>query len=77
MKRKPYSKYKDSGVQWLGKVPEHWEVRRLKTFTSIRYGVGEPPEYKEEGFLFVRATDVSHGKIFLEGMKKISRDDVP
>lgn len=28
---KPYPAYKDSGVEWLGKVPEHWEVRRLKS----------------------------------------------
>jgi len=27
---KRYSKYKDSGVPWLGHVPEHWEVKRLK-----------------------------------------------
>lgn len=27
---KPYPEIKDSGVQWLGKVPEHWEVHRLK-----------------------------------------------
>ena len=27
---KPYRVYKDSGVPWLGRVPEHWEVRRLK-----------------------------------------------
>jgi type I restriction enzyme S subunit len=27
---KPYPKMKDSGVPWLGEVPEHWEVRRLK-----------------------------------------------
>jgi type I restriction enzyme S subunit len=25
-----YPKYKDSGVEWLGQVPEHWEVKRLK-----------------------------------------------
>lgn len=25
---------KDSGVEWLGEVPEHWEVRRLKTVTA-------------------------------------------
>ncbi|HEX2188759.1 MAG TPA: hypothetical protein VHG51_07650, partial [Longimicrobiaceae bacterium] len=25
-----YPRYKDSGVEWLGEVPEHWEVRRLK-----------------------------------------------
>ncbi len=28
---KPYPVYKDSGVPWLGEVPEHWEVRRIKT----------------------------------------------
>lgn len=26
MKFKPYSSYKDSGIEWLGEVPEHWEV---------------------------------------------------
>lgn len=28
---KPFPAMKDSGVSWLGKVPEHWEVRRIKT----------------------------------------------
>ena len=28
---KPYPTMKDSGVEWLGMVPEHWEVRRFKT----------------------------------------------
>lgn len=27
---KPYPAYKDSGVEWLGEVPTHWEVKRLK-----------------------------------------------
>jgi len=27
---KPYPAYKPSGVEWLGDVPEHWEVKRLK-----------------------------------------------
>ena len=31
---KPYPAMKDSGVPWLGKVPEHWEVRRLKRLCS-------------------------------------------
>jgi type I restriction enzyme, S subunit len=29
-KWKPYSAYKDSGVEWLGEIPAHWEVKRLK-----------------------------------------------
>lgn len=28
---KPYADYKDSGLPWLGKVPQHWDVRRIKT----------------------------------------------
>ena len=28
---KPYPAMKDSGVEWLGEVPEHWEVRHLRT----------------------------------------------
>jgi type I restriction enzyme, S subunit len=25
-----YPKYKDSGVEWLGEVPEHWDVKKLQ-----------------------------------------------
>ena len=33
---KPYSAYKNSGVPWLGEVPAHWEVRRLKYLLQER-----------------------------------------
>lgn len=35
---KPYPAYKDSGVEWLGRVPEHWEVRKLKWLASLQSG---------------------------------------
>ena len=31
----PYPKYRPSGVEWIGDVPEHWEVKRLKYSASI------------------------------------------
>jgi len=31
---KPYSAYKDSGVPWLGKVPERWELRSFRSLAS-------------------------------------------
>ena len=37
---RPYPAYKPSGVEWLGDVPEHWEVRRLKTLCSMKSGEG-------------------------------------
>lgn len=42
---KPYSAYKDSGVEWIGQVPEHWEIKRLKfTVAASKNGVwGEDP----------------------------------
>jgi len=34
----PEVKMKDSGVEWIGEVPEHWEVKRLKNSTRIFRG---------------------------------------
>ena len=32
---KRYPQYRDSGVEWLGKIPAHWDVRRLKSFARV------------------------------------------
>ena len=34
-KYQPYPDYKDSGVEWLGEIPEHWVVNRIKNITEI------------------------------------------
>jgi len=40
---KPYAEYKDSGIEWLGQVPKHWSVKRLRYAAtlnpSIRPGI--------------------------------------
>lgn len=33
---RPYPEYKDSGVEWLGKIPAHWEVKRLKGIAYVQ-----------------------------------------
>ncbi|MBB5144325.1 restriction endonuclease subunit S [Desulfovibrio intestinalis] len=69
---------KDSGVEWLGMVPEEWEVRRFKFLASVYYGLSEPPEYhKQEGVRFIRATDLHAGKIFLETILYVDPNDIP
>ena len=35
---KQYDNYKNSGVEWLGEIPEHWEVKRFKHITNIQKG---------------------------------------
>ncbi len=36
MKLKPYPKYKDSGIEWLGEIPIHWSIRKLKFVSSVK-----------------------------------------
>jgi hypothetical protein len=31
----PYPAYKDSGIEWLGEIPTHWEVRRLNHLAAL------------------------------------------
>ena len=38
----PYPKYKDSGLPWLGQVPEHWELMRMKHLFAERSIKGHP-----------------------------------
>ena len=44
----PDVRLKSSGVDWLGDVPAHWEVRRLKTISSMKSGDGITAETIEE-----------------------------
>ena len=34
-----YDKYKDSGVEWIGEIPEHWKVRRMKSIYNFGKGL--------------------------------------
>lgn len=47
---KKYPKYKDSGNQWIGKVPEHWCLYSLKYYLNLQKG-RKPKEFVEEGDL--------------------------
>jgi len=60
-----YPKYKDSGIEWLGEVPEHWLVRALKRVVStpITDGPHETPDFIDEGIPFASAESVSSGRL--------------
>ena len=73
----PSPRLKPSGVEWLGEVPEHWEVKRLKQVAHVRYGLAEPPPEDPEGIPILRATNVKSGKIHTEGMLHVGAEDVP
>ena len=44
----PNVEMKDSGIEWLGKIPKHWEVKRLKNVSNfIQTGITPPSEKSE------------------------------
>jgi type I restriction enzyme, S subunit len=55
-----YPKYKDSGVEWLGAVPEHWKLRRLKFICDIQTGDKDTENAVDDGLypFFVRSQTV-------------------
>ncbi len=73
----PNVRMRDSGVEWLGKVPEHWRPVSLKHFSDIHYGLGQPPRYSEDGIPFVRATNIKRGHIVSKGLVFIDEADLP
>ena len=44
-----YPLYKDSAIEWIGEIPEHWEVKRLKDLAEIRGGRDSKEVELEEG----------------------------
>lgn len=50
VKYQKYAKYKDSGVEWLGEVPSHWKVTRLKFLAKIKNGQDYKHVEAENGF---------------------------
>lgn len=68
--------YKYSEFKWLGKIPKHWEVRRIKEVGRIKYGLSQPPQYLEQGLPLIRATNIERGKIVEKGLVFISPKDV-
>lgn len=59
-KGEPERAMKDSGVEWIGEVPEEWNVKRLKyVLDSIRNGASAASyEYEPDSFRYVRITDI-------------------
>jgi len=73
----PNVKLKDSGVEWIGEIPEGWDIFRLKIIANIKYGLGQPPQELDSGLPIIRATNIERGKINKNNLLMIDPRDVP
>ncbi len=55
----PYPTYEPSGIQWLGDIPAHWEVKRLKNTLSRNDSGVWGDDFDDEGTIVLRSTDMS------------------
>lgn len=72
----PNAKMKHSGVEWIGEIPEGWEVKRLKVIVKSRTGFAFPSDrFVNEGIPLVRIGDLdSSGVVILDSCAKLPYD---
>lgn len=59
---KPYDKYKDSGIEWIGSIPSSWNISKFKHLAKIRNGKDQKPVEIEEGGYPVLGTGGEFGR---------------
>jgi len=74
----PHAPMKPSGIEWLGDVPEHWEVTRLG-FLCFKIGSGKTPSgggeaYLSEGITFIRSQNVYDDSLRLDDVVYVSEE---
>ena len=77
----PNVEIKDSGVEWIGEIPKHWKMTKLKYLcpNGVQYGLNiDSDSYQENGVRFVRITDItSDGRLKQTDGVYLSQNDVP
>jgi type I restriction enzyme, S subunit len=76
---KSYPLYKDSGVAWLGDVPEHWEERRVKDIATLERGKfthrpRNDPQMYDGVHPFIQTGDVARAIKYITSYKQTLSD---
>ena len=65
----PNAKMQDSGIEWLGEVPAHWEVKRLKFVATVQTGIAKGKDNTGKDLIsvpYLRVANVQDGYLDLE-----------
>lgn len=67
---KVYPKYKPSGIEWIGDIPEHWELSRAKFVSTIFIPQRNKPDLNsEKGFPWLTMEDMLSNRIFKTSLR--------
>ena len=71
-----YDKYKDSGIDWIGKIPEHWEIVKIKNIFNISSGATPKTDnmaYWDGEIIWITPADYkTEDKIIKSGKRNIT-----
>lgn len=75
---KPYKKYKDSNIEWIGQVPEHWEASYLGFECSVKARLGwkglKAEEYVDDGYVFLATPNIKDKEIDFSNVNRITKE---
>jgi type I restriction enzyme S subunit len=73
---KKYNNYKDSGIEWIGEIPEHWNVQQLKINTKIKTGytplTSDENNFSNEGTIWVKPDNLKLFAPIIDSKEKVS-----
>ena len=71
-----YPSYRESGVSWLGKVPTHWEIRRIKNWLAVNQSVLPEDTDPDYAFDYLEIGSIGTGRI-VEAPETVRFEDSP
>lgn len=72
----PNVNMKDSGIEWIGEIPEHWEMTKMKRLGTVRNGLTYSPVdlvEEENGTLVLRSGNIQNAKLSFKDTAYVSR----
>ena len=72
-----YDKYKDSGIAWIGEIPEHWNTYQLKRCSKFinGYAFNSNHFYKDKGIPVIRIGDILNEQISFENIVYVQENN--
>ena len=68
---------KDSGIEWIGEIPEHWDVKRLKYFGNNYNGLTYNPNdicNSQEGTIVLRSSNIKDNKLCFDDNVYVNKE---
>lgn len=66
---------KDTGIEWLGQIPKHWDVKRLSFISQVIDCKHRTPEYIDDGIPLVSTSEISPYQIAYDTKRQVSQEE--